>query len=521
MNTAIKNLARKNTLPQYIAIDLKSFYASVECRKRNLDPLTTNLVVADKSRTEKTICLAVSPSLKKLGLSGRARLFEVVQKVKEANCLRRYKNKIKAFTGSSSDAIELAEKPQLAIDYIVAVPHMAEYIDVSAQIYGIYLDFIAPEDIHVYSIDEVIMDVTPYLATYHMTAAQLASRIIVQIREETGITATAGVGTNMYLAKIAMDIIAKHIPPDENGIPVATLDEMSYRQLLWAHQPLTDFWRIGRGYARQLADHGMYTMGDIARCSLGLEGRYYNEDLLYKLFGVNAELLIDHAWGWEPCTIKDIKSYQPDNRSTCSGQVLQKATSAADARVIAWEMADNLALDLFSKKLVTDQLVLHVGYDAESLNTPAGKKYTGEITTNHFGKLVPKSAHGSINLGKFTASAQDITKALRELFDQIVNPDLLVRRLSLAANHIIPATEAKTQPQQLSLFTEEELNPQLCSEPNLNKNYSTNAEKEQHIQEAILSIKKRYGKNALLKGANLQECATTIQRNAQIGGHRA
>ena len=345
----------------YIAIDLKSFYASVECMQRNLDPMTTNLVVADLSRTEKTICLAVSPALKQYGISGRARLFEVVQQVKQANAQRQRMAPGRTFTGASYDDIELKAHPELAINYVVAPPQMAKYMKTSTEIYNVYLKYVAPEDIHVYSIDEVMMDVTNYLQTYRMTARELAKVMISDVLHTTGITATAGIGSNLYLCKVAMDIMAKHVQPDKDGVRIAALDEMSYREQLWAHRPLTDFWRVGRGYAKKLEAVGVYTMGDVARCSIGKPNEYYNEELLYRMFGINAELLIDHAWGWEPCRMQDIKAYRPETNSVCSGQVLQYPYSFEKARLVVREMAEAVALDLLEKKLVTDQLTLTVG----------------------------------------------------------------------------------------------------------------------------------------------------------------
>ena len=484
-------------MPQYIAIDLKSFYASVECVERGLDPLTTNLVVADESRTEKTICLAVSPSLKKYGIPGRARLFEVVQKVKQVNRSRK--------TG----------EPELS--YIAAPPRMALYVEYSTRIYDIYLKYVAPEDIHVYSIDEVFMDVTHYLKTYGMTAYQLAQTIILDVQDHIGITATAGIGTNLYLCKIAMDIVAKHIDADENGVRIAQLDEKSYRKLLWDYRPITDFWRVGPGYAKKLAENGMYTMGDVARCSIGKETDYYNEDLLYKLFGVNAELLIDHAWGYEPCTIAQIKAYRPQANSSGSGQVLQCPYPADKARIVVQEMTDQLVLDLVEHGFVTDQIVLTVGYDIENLTDPVrAKRYHGEVTTDRYGRKIPKHAHGTANLREYTASARMITDAVMELYDQIVNPHLMVRRISMAANHVLDEKKAadKTEFRQLDLFTD-------FTGGNEKKQQDEKLEREKKMQEAVLSIKKKYGKNAILKGLNFQEGATTKARNEQIGGHKA
>ena len=484
-------------MPQYIAIDLKSFYASVECVERGLDPLTTNLVVADESRTEKTICLAVSPSLKKYGIPGRARLFEVVQKVKQVNRSRK--------TG----------EPELS--YIAAPPRMALYVEYSTRIYDIYLKYVAPEDIHVYSIDEVFMDVTHYLKTYGMTAYQLAQTIILDVQDHIGITATAGIGTNLYLCKIAMDIVAKHIDADENGVRIAQLDEKSYRKLLWDYRPITDFWRVGPGYAKKLAENGMYTMGDVARCSIGKETDYYNEDLLYKLFGVNAELLIDHAWGYEPCTIAQIKAYRPQANSSGSGQVLQCPYPADKARIVVQEMTDQLVLDLVEHGFVTDQIVLTVGYDIENLTDPVrAKRYHGEVTTDRYGRKIPKHAHGTANLREYTASTRMITDAVMELYDRIVNPHLMVRRISMAANHVLDEKKAvdKTEFRQLDLFTD-------FTGDNEKKQQDEKVEREKKMQEAVLSIKKKYGKNAILKGLNFQEGATTKARNEQIGGHKA
>jgi DNA polymerase V len=500
----------------YIAIDLKAFYASVECVERGLDPLTTNLVVADSSRTEKTICLAVSPSLKSYGISGRARLFEVVQKIKEVNANRQTKAPNRTFTGSSYNDTELKSSAELAAEYIIAPPRMAHYIEYSTRIYNIYLKYIAPEDIHVYSIDEVFIDVTGYLKTYNLSARELAMKIIKEVLDTTGITATAGIGTNLYLAKIAMDIVAKHVEPDENGVRLAELDEMSYRRLLWNHRPLTDFWRVGRGYAKKLEGIGLMTMGDIARCSLGKKSDYYNEDLLYKLFGINAELLIDHAWGYEPCTMSDIKAYKPSNNSIGSGQVLHCPYDFDKARLIVREMADLLALDLVDKSLVTDQIVLTIGYDIENLsNTEKQKAYKGEVTTDFYGRKVPKHAHGTINLKQKTSSTKDIVKAAMELYDRIVDKNMLIRRAYIVANHIIDEkTITKPAFEQLDLFTDyEAVRKQKATE-------EKERQDEKNVQKAILDIKKKYGKNAIIKGMNLQDGATTVERNNQIGGHK-
>ena len=433
-----------NKCKTYIAIDLKSFYASVECRERSRDPLTTNLVVADPSRTEKTICLAVSPSLKKYGLSGRARLFEVIQKVNAANNIRKLKAPNHVFSGSSDDSTELQKNPSLKIDYIIAPPRMARYMEYSTKIYNIYLKYIAPEDIHIYSIDEVFIDVTHYLSTYNMTARTLAMTMIQDILDTTGITATAGIGTNMYLCKIAMDIVAKHIEPDKNGVRIAELDEMSYRRLLWNHKPLTDFWRVGRGYSKKLEKIGLYTMGDIARCSIGKSTDYYNEELLYKLFGINAELLIDHAWGYEPCTMEDVKAYKPETNSISSGQVLHCPYEFDKARLVVKEMIDLMALDLVDKGLVTNQIVLTIGYDIENMTDKnRSQSYKGTVTTNYYGKKVPKPAHGTTNLPKQTSSTTLITNAVMELYDKIVNKKLLIRRINIVANKLVDEHSVK------------------------------------------------------------------------------
>ena len=489
----------------YIAIDLKSFYASVECVERKLDPLTTNLVVADESRTEKTICLAVSPSLKAYGIPGRARLFEVVQRVKEVNAERLRKAPGHRFRGRSSSAVELKD-PSLELGFEVAVPRMAKYMERSTEIYSIYLRFAAPEDIHVYSIDEVMIDASAYLDTYGVTARELARRMILSVLRETGITAAAGIGTNLYLAKAAMDIVAKHVEADADGVRIAELDEMSYRRLLWGHRPLTDFWRVGRGYAKKLEEHGMFTMGDVARCSIK------NEELLYRLFGINAELLIDHAWGDEPCTMDLIKSYRPDSSSFSSGQVLQCPYDFQKARVVVHEMADAAALNLVAKKMVTDQIVLTVSYDKESA---AG--YKGEITTDYYGRKVPKHAHGTANLPRKTSSARLIDRAVLELYDRIVDPELLVRRIHIGVNHVLPEEEVREEPSfvQMDLFTDYEAEEQKKEQE------ERELQKERSLQEAMLSIRRRFGSNAILKGINLKEGATGKERNNQIGGHRS
>lgn len=497
----------------YIAIDLKSFYASVECNERGLDPLTTNLVVADQSRTEKTICLAVSPSLKAYGIPGRARLFEVVQRVKEVNAQRRGRAPGRSLSGQSYDAKELAASPELELSYIVATPRMGYYMSYSTKIYDIYLKYVSADDIHVYSIDEVFIDATDYLPTYKLTARELAMRMIHDVLETTHITATVGIGSNMYLSKIAMDVMAKHITPDENGARIAELDEMSYRRELWDHRPLTDFWRVGRGYSKKLEQAGLYTMGDIARCSLGRDGDYYNEELLYRLFGVNAELLIDHAWGWENCTIADVKAYRPTTNSISSGQVLQSPYDFEKARLIVHEMTDQLSLELVDKGLVTDQMVLTIIFDVDSLKNPEVKAaFKEQITEDYYGRATPKNAHGTANLGRLTASARLMTKAMLELYDSIVDKRLLVRKVYVVANNVISERDAgaDAQCEQLDLFTDYDGRRQE----------ELALEREKKRQQAIVKIKRRYGKNAVLKGMNFEEGATTISRNSQIGGHR-
>lgn len=485
----------------YIAIDLKSFYASVECVERGLDPLTTNLVVADASRTEKTICLAVSPALKAYGIPGRARLFEVVQRVKEINRGR---------------------KMGTELEYITAIPRMALYMDYSTRIFNIYLRYVSEEDVHVYSVDEVFIDVTSYLKLYNMTAHELCMQMIHDVLKETGITATAGIGTNLYLCKIAMDIVAKHMPADDKGVRIAELGEMSYRKLLWDHRPLTDFWRIGHGIAKKLEANGLYTMGDVARCSIGSPNDYYNEDLLYKLFGVNAELLIDHAWGWEGCTMQEIKSYRSESNSLSNGQVLTHPYEFDKARIVIWEMTDALVLELVNQHLMTDQIILTVGYDIENLSDPARRdSYKGEVKADHYGRLVPKAAHGSINLPKYTSSSSVILEYAMKLFDRIVDNNLLVRRMYVVAAHV--KTERRVSKEnefeQLDLFSDFGINSGNQEEPKPND--LKQEEKERKLQEAMLKIKQKYGKNAILKGTNLQEGATAMERNKQIGGHRA
>ncbi len=510
----------------YIAIDLKSFYASVECRERGLDPMTTNLVVADASRTAKTICLAVSPSLKSYGIPGRPRLFQVIQKVKEANNERLSKAPGRTFAGTSADYEELIRNPSLGIDYLVAPPRMAFYMKYSTDIYQVYLKYIAPEDIHVYSIDEVFIDATAYLNTYGMTARELARTMIGDVLKTTGITATAGIAPNLFLCKAAMDIVAKHIPADQEGVRIAELDEKSYRRQLWSHTPITDFWRVGRGYAKKLENVGIHTMGDVARCSLGGPNEYYNEDLLFQLFGVNAELLIDHAWGYEPCTIKEIKAYKPEDHSIGSGQVLSCPYTWEKTRLVVWEMADALSLSLAEKQLVTDQIVLTVGYDIENLtdkdNSGMPKEsgrsgsYQGEITIDRYGRRIPKHGHGTENLDAPTASTQKIIDATLRLYDRISNPTLLVRRLSIYATHIIPEQEVKASAvtyEQLDLFTDYAA---------LEKKRAAEQEKmakEKNLQQAMLKVRNRYGKDAILRGNNLVDGATAKDRNHRIGGH--
>lgn len=496
----------------YLCVDLKSFYSSVECVERGLNPLTTNLVVADESRTEKTICLAVTPALKAYGIPGRARLFEVIQKVNGINTNRRINAPGRLLEGKSYNAIELQNNPSLELSYIVAPPRMALYIEYSSRIYDIYLKYIAPEDMHIYSIDEVFIDITHYLSLYKLTPYELAQKIIKHILKETGITATAGIGTNMYLAKIAMDIMAKKMPADKDGVRIAELDEMSYRRELWSHRPLTDFWRVGNGYAKKLEENRLYTMGDIARFSKIA----YGEEKLYKMFGINAELLIDHAWGYEPCTMKMIKEYKPESKSISTGQVLHCAYIFEDARLVVREMLELLACDMLKKRIVTDQIVLTIGYDRESLSNEAVRhNYKGEITNDYYGRKVPKHAHGTANIGRYTSSAILITKAALDLYDEIVDKMLLVRRITITANHIISENEtpAENTPEQLDLFTdyEKKANDEKIEEEMLKK--------ERALQETTLDLKRRFGKNAVLKGNNLFEESTARQRNAQIGGH--
>ena len=541
----------------YISIDLKSFYASVECMERGLDPLNTNLVVADASRTQKTICLAVSPSLKAYGIPGRARLFEVEQKVKEANARRQTRAPKNIIDGKSVFASELNENPNLAIDYIAAKPRMALYMSKSMQIYDVYLRYIAPEDIYAYSVDEVFIDASGYLKTYGLNAHDFARLLVREVFKETGITATAGIGPNLYLCKIAMDIGAKHTEADADGVRIAELDEYSYRRLLWDHRPITDFWRVGRGYAKKLAKKSIFTMGDIARCSLGTSSDYYNEDLLYKMFGVNAELLIDHAWGYEPCTLAEVKSYRPQRKSLVSGQVLQNAYTYDKTRIVVREMMELLALDLVDKGLLTNQIVLTVGYDIENLSDPERRRaYKGEITVDGYGREIPKHAHGTGNLPFSTSSTKLTTDCVLEVFDRVVDESLLTRRISITANNLVLESKykresevASAEPEQISMFDmlaggddsqapervsskeatvyseQDKPNSTMVAESILgstgNDNDEDALEKEKQVQEAMLKIKKRFGKNAILKGTNLQEGATAKERNAQIGGHKA
>ena len=490
----------------YIAIDLKSFYASVECNERGLDPLRTNLVVADSSRTEKTVCLAVTPSLKQYGISGRARLFEVVQRVKEVNIQRKLKAPNQAFTGSSYDDVALKKNPDLELSYIVAPPRMKYYMQYSTKIYNIYLKWFSTEDIYVYSIDEVFIDVTRYLKTYNMRAKELITKVIKDVYDSTGITATGGMGTNLYLAKIAMDIVAKHTKPDKNGVRIAGLDEMSYRKLLWSHTPITDFWRVGSGYAKKLEKHGIYTMGDVARTSVN------NEDLLYKLFGINAELLIDHAWGYEPVTIKSIKEYKPSTNSINSGQVLHCPYNYEDTKLIVKEMTELLTLDLVEKNLVTNQIVLTIGYDIENV-TSDKIGYKGEITIDRYGRKVPKHAHGTINLDHQTSSTKIIMDSTMKLYERIINKDLLVRRINVTAENVINMEQVEdSKPfEQIDLFTDYHQKEEEEKEE----------KKERELQKAVIEIKNKYGKNAIIKGMNLQDAGTTIDRNKQVGGHKA
>ena len=491
----------------YVTIDLKSFYASVECKERGLDPNTTNLVVADRSRTEKTICLAVSPALKSYGISGRARLFEVIQKVKEVNAWRRQKVSGHKFKGKSFNDDELRREPSLELDFIAAPPRMSYYMKYSTQIYNVYLKYFSPDDIYVYSIDEVFCDITRYLKTYNMSARDLVTKVIQDVYETTGITATAGIGTNLYLSKIAMDIVAKHIKPNAQGVRIAGLDELTYRKLLWNHRPITDFWRVGKGYAKKLERYGMVTMGDVARMSIE------NEDLLYRLFGVNAELLIDHSWGWECATIESIKAYKPTSSCITSGQVLHCAYDYEKTKLIVKEMTELLSLDLVKKNSLTDQIVLTIGYDIENLKNPDRRSlYSGKTTVDMYGREIPKHAHGTINIDHKTSSTQILIEAVMKLYKDIVNDKLLIRRINICANNVVTedSSRNKFDYEQLDLFVNQtELKKKRDKEK---------AEKE--IQKAMIEIKNKYGKNAIIKGMNLEEGGTTIERNRQIGGHK-
>lgn len=490
----------------YLAIDLKSFYASVECAERGLDALYTNLVVADESRTSKTICLAVSPSLKAYGIGGRARLFEVIQRVQEINAERLRKAPGHRFTGKSYRADELLAHPELELDFIIAPPQMKRYMEVSTEIYNVYLKYIAPEDIHVYSIDEVFIDATSYLDTYKMTGHELAIKLIREVLYKTRITATAGVATNMYLAKVAMDVVAKHIPADRDGVRIAELDERKYRELLWDHQPLTDFWRVGRGISGKLQLNGMFTMGDVARCSVT------NEDLLYKLFGINAELLIDHAWGYEPCTIREIKAYRPESSSLSSGQVLSKPYPFEKARVIVREMSDSLVLSMVEKHVVSNQMVLYICYDSEG-----AQYYKGPSVLDYYGRRVPKPVNASVNLPRFTSASRLIGDTVTKLYDEIVDRNLMVRRIFVIANHVIPEDAAgeASEPEQLDMFTDYEKRDEE------KKAALQEEKKERSIQQAMLELHKKYGKNSVVKAMDLKEDATKIERNNQVGGHKA
>ena len=489
----------------YIAIDLKSFYASVECVERGLNPITTNLVVADKSRTEKTVCLAVSPSLKSYGIAGRARLYQVVERVKEVNIERKINAPGKTFTGQSYDDIALKNNPDLELSYIVAPPRMAHYMKYSTDIVKIYLKYFSPDDMFIYSIDEVFIDVTHYLKTYKMTARELVTKVIQDVYETTGITATAGIGTNLYLCKIAMDIVAKHVQPNKNGVRIAGLDEMSYRKLLWNHRPLTDFWRVGRGYSKKLEQYGMYTMGDIARMSID------NEELLYKLFGVNAELLIDHAWGWEPTTIESVKSYEPSTNSISSGQVLHCAYTNHDAETIVKNMANLLSNDLVKKNLITSKIVLDVQYDVDNLIIPAIKNYyEGQIVKDHYGRKVPKPAHGTINLEHKTSSAKLIIDAAVALYKRITDENLLVRKLNITADNVIKDSEETEEYEQIDMFTDYTKKDEIRKKE----------QAEKKMQNAVIDMQNKYGKNTILKGMDLLKESTTIERNGQIGGHK-
>jgi len=490
----------------YIAIDLKSFYASVECQERKLNPLTTNLVVADNSRTEKTICLAVSPSLKRHGIPGRARLFEVIEKVKEVNAIRKLNAPNHKFTCTSYDSVALDENPDLELTYIIAPPRMRYYMEYSQKIYQIYLKWFSKEDIFVYSIDEVFIDVTHYLSTYKMTPRELATKVIQDVLDTTGITATCGIGTNLYLCKIAMDIVAKHMEPDKNGVRIAGLDEMSYRKFLWNHKPITDFWRVGKGISKKLAKNGMYTMGDIARKSIK------NEDLLYKLFGINAELIIDHAWGYEPCTIESIKSFKPVTNSLSEGQVLSRPYAYEEAKTIIKEMAESLSLSLVRRDLITSKIVLEIIYDVSNLYPSNSYKYQGEISYDFYGRQVPKHAHGTFNLDHKTASTKLIIDGATKLFDSIINPKLSVRKIYISACDVVNEDDYK------NILAFEQMN--IFIDYNELEKRRKKEQSEKSLQKAVIEIKDKFGKNSVLKGMNFEKGATAIERNGQVGGHR-
>lgn len=517
----------------YLAIDLKSFYASEECVERGLDPLDANLVVSDESRTSKTICLAVSPSLKALGISGRPRLFEVEQRMQDVNETRRVHAPGRRFTGESTSAARLAADPSLKAAFVIAKPHMSRYLEASARIYGIYLRYADAKDVHVYSIDEVFIDVTSYLTFFGCDAHELARRIVADIVAETGITATAGIGTNLYLAKVAMDIVAKHIPADGDGVRIARLDEMAYRRTLWAHRPLTDFWRVGRGVSRALEHRGLMTMGDIARCSLGSANDYYNEDLLYRMFGVNAELLIDHAWGWEPCTIADIKAYKPRASSLSCGQVLHEPYDWAHARTIVLEMADEVAYDLLRHGEVTDLVMLTIGYDATSLDRPQARGYRGPFSTDRYGRRTPKRAHGSKRLDHASANASRLREAFADVFDRIADERMLVRRVTVGASRVGKdavdgGDGVAADGTHHGRYEQQDLFDAVAGEGTDGEDLSVRRDedmgrdaRELAVQRALLGVKERFGGNAVVTGRNLEEGATGIERNRQIGGHDA
>lgn len=515
----IKGSGEKEIKKAYISIDLKSFYASVECVERGLDPLNTCLVVADSSRTEKTICLAVTPALKSMGIPGRPRLYQVSERVRELNAERLRKSGLSGFHGCSADIRELDRNPDFSLCFHTAPPRMAHYISMSSYIYNIYLKYLSPEDIHVYSVDEIFADITAYLEIYGMTPRELASSIIKDVLHNTGITATCGIGSNLYLAKVAMDIVAKHIPADKDGVRIAELDELSYRRLLWSHRPLSDFWRVGRGYVRRLEELGLYTMGDIARCSIGSPRDFYNEELLYRTFGINAELLIDHAWGYEPVGISDIRSYRPESSSISSGQVLSEPYSCKRAKIVVMEMADSLVYELLEKGLKSRQIVLTLGYDTANLSSGGEMaEYREPIVKDHYGRSIPKPAHGSENLPGYSFSHKEILRAVSALFERIVNRRLLIRRMYLVANQLKPASELAAEaeePRQLNLFTDYDtaLKEKRAKE--------LSDKKELSLHTAMLSIKNRYGKNAVLRGTSFRDGATMISRNQQIGGHKA